>query len=208
MSGTDLYHWEEHSCSQCSAIFSITSFLFHFVLSENNRKVISTGLPEKWRMLAFCCHGNTSLILNCLRILCRDYAKRNAETDTTAARGCETYTCTTQNPELGIFQTGKQMNHKACVEIVKIFLGSFLCVCLSNSSVCWQFWCTKYDYCMSKQVWTGLVFLCFLATPHPIQIPFTAHPRLHSHSPGDTGFPGKATVSSVHGHCDPQTNSL
>ena len=75
-------------------------------------------------MLAFC-NGNTSLVLNYPRILCWDYTTRNTETDTTAARGCETYRCTTENPELGIFQTGKQMNHKARLEIFMIFFPSF-----------------------------------------------------------------------------------
>ena len=43
--------------------------------------------------------------------------KHNTETNTTAARGCETYTCATENPELGMFCTGEQMNHKTCPEI-------------------------------------------------------------------------------------------
>ena len=61
--------------------------------------------------------GNTSLALNCLRIQCRDYTKLNTETNTMAVRGCKTYTCATQTPELGISQAGKQMNRKICLEI-------------------------------------------------------------------------------------------
>ena len=46
----------------------------------------------------------------------------NTKTDTAALRGCKTYTCTTENPELGIFQTGKQTNHKKFLEIFMIIL--------------------------------------------------------------------------------------
>ena len=42
-----------------------------------------------------------SLTLNRLRI------QRNTETNTTAAKSHETYTCATKNPEMGIFQNGK-----------------------------------------------------------------------------------------------------
>ena len=49
----------------------------------------------------------------------------NTETDTTAARGSKTYTYATKTPELGIFQTGKQLNRKTCLE-VEIFIIIFL----------------------------------------------------------------------------------
>ena len=45
--GTDLYLERNTLGSQRFGIFSVTSFPFHFVLSENNRKVISTGLQRK-----------------------------------------------------------------------------------------------------------------------------------------------------------------
>ena len=41
---------------------------------------------------------------------CQDYTKRNTETDTTAVRGRETYTCSTKNSELGIFQAGQNVS--------------------------------------------------------------------------------------------------
>ena len=39
---------------------------------------------------------------------CRDYTKCNTETETTAAKGHQTYAHATEKPELGIFWTGKQ----------------------------------------------------------------------------------------------------
>ena len=98
------------------------SFLFHFVLSENDLKTISIQLPEKWQMLILCIR-NTSLTLNCLRIQCWDYTKRNTETNTTAVRGCDIDTCTMENPELGMFRTGTLMNCKICLAISMIVLN-------------------------------------------------------------------------------------
>ena len=57
---------QEHLFLHCFGIFFISSFLFYF-LSENNLKIVSTWLPEKWQRLILC-SGNTSLTLNCLRI--------------------------------------------------------------------------------------------------------------------------------------------
>ena len=74
-------------------LFSISFYLFSL---KNNLKIISTWLPEKWRTLVFCSE-NTSLALICPRIQCRDYIKRNTESDATAGRGCKTYTCTTED---------------------------------------------------------------------------------------------------------------
>ena len=71
--------WQEHLFSNCLGVFSIISFLFYFVLSENNLKIISTRLPQKWQMLILCSE-NTSLTLNCQGIQCRDYTKHNIET--------------------------------------------------------------------------------------------------------------------------------
>ena len=123
---------------RCYGTFSVRSFLFHFVLSENNLKTISIQIPEKWRMLILCSR-NTSLALNCLRIQCWDYTKCNTETNTTAARGCDTDTCTTENPELGMFRTGTLINCKICLAISMVVLKKN-----KNILVCWKFRCTKY----------------------------------------------------------------
>ena len=39
---------QEHLFPHYFGTFPISSFPFHFVLSENNLKVILTQLPEKW----------------------------------------------------------------------------------------------------------------------------------------------------------------
>ena len=41
--------WQEHLFPHCFGTFIIRSFSFNFVLSENNLKIISTQLPEKWQ---------------------------------------------------------------------------------------------------------------------------------------------------------------
>ena len=66
---------QEHLFPHCFGTFSVSSFPFHFVFNENNLKIISTRLPEKWQMLILCSR-NTNLALNCLRIQCRDYTER------------------------------------------------------------------------------------------------------------------------------------
>jgi len=108
----------------------VFSFLLHFVFSENNLKINSTQLPEN--VNACECSRNTSLALNCLKIQHQDYTKRNTETD---IRCRETYAYATKKPQLGIFWTGKQTNHKMCLEI-------FLCV------FCFVF--KKSYFCMLK----------------------------------------------------------
>jgi len=45
MPGSDLY-LGMNTFPHCFGTFSISSFLFHFVLSENNLKIISAQLPE------------------------------------------------------------------------------------------------------------------------------------------------------------------
>ena len=117
--GLRIVPWQEHLFLHCFGTFSISSVLFYFVLRENNLKIILTVLPEKWHMLVLSSR-NTSLALNGPRIQSRADTKRNTETNTTAARGCRMYTCATENPELGIFRTGKQMNCKTCLEIITI----------------------------------------------------------------------------------------
>ena len=52
---------------------------------------------------------------------CRDYTKRNTDTNTTEVRGHKIYTCATKKTELDIFWYGKQMNHKTCLEIFMIY---------------------------------------------------------------------------------------
>ena len=117
---------QEHLFPHCLGTFSISSFPLHFLLSENNLKIISTWLPEKWQMLVFC-STNTNLALNCRRIQCWDYTKLNTETNTTTVRGHKPYTCDTENAELGIFRTGKQTNRKICPQIfMTIFFSLFL----------------------------------------------------------------------------------
>ena len=44
--GLRFVYRQEHLFPQCFGTFSITSFPFHFVLSENNLKIISAQLPE------------------------------------------------------------------------------------------------------------------------------------------------------------------
>ena len=89
-------------------------------------------------------------MLNCPRIQCQDHTKHNydnTETDTMAARGCKTYTCATQNPELGIFQTGKQQHRKTCLE-VEIFIIIFLYAEHLHIKICPKIirinWCELY----------------------------------------------------------------
>ena len=133
MPGSDLY-LARNACSFTAlALSPISFFLFHFVLSENNLKTISTGLLEKWQTLVPC-STNTSLTLNCLRIQCQDNRKLNKETNTAAARGHKTYTCTIKNPELDIFWTGKQTKRKICLEIFVISWGSWF-VCLKKKNL-------------------------------------------------------------------------
>ena len=75
---------------------------------------------------------------SCLRIQCWDYTKCNTETDDTAARGHKTYTCATENPELGLFQTGKQNESQNTSR--NIYDPFFIFILF----VCWKCWCTKY----------------------------------------------------------------
>ena len=116
IAGSDLY-FNRNTCS-LNALALSPSVLFHFILFSVKKKS-STWPPQKLQTLILC-SGNTSLALNCPKIQCRDYAKHNTETDTTAVRGHKTYTCANENPEPGIFQTGKRMNHKTCPEIFMI----------------------------------------------------------------------------------------
>ena len=61
-----LYQTKLHSSISFRKVKSI-SFPFHFVLSENNLKIISTQLPEKWQMLVLCSR-NTSPKNSVLRL--------------------------------------------------------------------------------------------------------------------------------------------
>ena len=57
---------------------------------------------------------------------CQDYTKRDAETNTMAARGHKTCTKKQTNPEQGIFQTGSQTKHEICQEIFTIIFSLFI----------------------------------------------------------------------------------
>ena len=98
--------WQEHLFPRCFGVFCISSFLSHFVLSENNLKIISTWPPENGERSYFAAEIQLSLALTGPRIQYRDYTKRQLKTDTMAARGCEINTCATENPDLGIFHAG------------------------------------------------------------------------------------------------------
>ena len=63
------------------------------------------------------CSQNTILTSNRPRLLCRDYTKRNTETNPRAARGHKTCICANEHPHLSIFRIGKQTNHKTGLEI-------------------------------------------------------------------------------------------
>ena len=91
------------------------------------------------------CSRNTSLTLNCSRIQCRDYTKRNTETDTTAVRGCKTDTCANKDPDLVILWTGKQPTCRTCLEIPTFALFIFIFI----FSCCWKFRHTKYAHIIS-----------------------------------------------------------
>ena len=122
--GLRFVFWQEHSFPHCFGTFSVSSSLFYFVLSENNQNNFTVA-SEKWWMLVLC-SGNISLALNCLRIQCRDYTKHNTQTEPMAVRGCGTYTCAIENPEMGMFQTGKQTKRKICLEIfMTAFFNNF-----------------------------------------------------------------------------------
>ena len=66
-------------------------------------------------------------VIQAPRIQCQECTKCNTEPKLQQPRGHETYTCATTNPELGIFWTGKQMNHKTCLEILMIVCFLLLC---------------------------------------------------------------------------------
>ena len=82
---------QEHLFPRCFGTFSISSFPFHF-LNENNLKIVSTWLPEKWPRFILC-SGNTSLTLNCLRIQCHNYTKHDTETDTGCKKSQHLHMC-------------------------------------------------------------------------------------------------------------------
>ena len=111
---------QEHLFPHCFGNFSI-SFLFYFVLSENNLKIISTCLPEKWQMLILCSRI-TSLALNCLRTEWY-YTKHNTETNTTAARGHEIHMCH-RKPRAGHILDWKKRKtrRKTCLKLFTIIL--------------------------------------------------------------------------------------
>ena len=112
MPGSDLYL--DRNTFSLTALALSQSVLSHFIR-------MSALFSEKWWMLVLCSR-NTSLVLNCPRIQCRDYMKCNAETNTMAAshKTQNVETCATKNPDLSIFWNGKQRNCKTCLEIFMI----------------------------------------------------------------------------------------
>ena len=76
-----------NTCSLPALALLHQFFPFQFVPSENNFRKAST----KWWTLVLC-NRNTSLTLNCQRIQCWDYIKRNTQTDAMTARGRGTST--------------------------------------------------------------------------------------------------------------------
>ena len=104
-------------------IKKIVVFLVLGVVNCSILKITSTWLAEK--------NGECSDLAvetRAPRIQCRCYTKRNTETDTTAARGRETYAWATENQELDIFWTGKQTNCKTSLEIFMIIFSFFVFV--------------------------------------------------------------------------------
>ena len=77
-----------------------------------------------------CKYSDFAEVIQAPRIQCQDCTKRNTEPKLQQPRGRETYTCATTNPELGIFWTGKQINHKTCLEILMIVCFLLLCFLL------------------------------------------------------------------------------
>ena len=118
MPDSDLY-LDRNTCPLAALALSPSVLSCFILFCENIPHKMSTWLPEKWQTLVLC-NGNTSLTLNCLRIQCPDYTKCSTETGTRADRGHDTYTYATENPKLGLFQTGKQTNCKTCLEIFTI----------------------------------------------------------------------------------------
>ena len=107
---------QEHLFPHCFGTFSISSFPFHFVLSGKKKFNMTSTIIANTHTLQWKYKPHFKLPT----IWCQDYAKHNTATDTTAARGHKTYTCANENPEPGIFQTGKRKNHKTCPEIFMI----------------------------------------------------------------------------------------
>ena len=125
------------------------SFPFQFVLSENNLKIISIQLPEKWGTLILC-SGTTSLALNCSKIQCRDYTKCNAKTDTRSARGHETYTWHWK-PRTGHIPDWQQTNCKICLKNLWLYFGGNFHISVRKILVY-----KIHPNCMSKQVCASL----------------------------------------------------
>ena len=94
-----------------------------FCSQWNNLKIISTCLPENDKCSNFAVEMQASFWIT------QEFIAETTKNATPmAARGFKTDTCATENPELGIFRTGKQRNSKTCPEIfmlVFIFLFSY-----------------------------------------------------------------------------------
>ena len=103
-----------------------------------------------------CKYSDFAEVIQAPRVQCQDCTKRNREPKLQQPRGHETYTCATTNPELGIFWTGKQMNHKTCLEILMIMLLFFVVFLILLIFECWKCRRTKYAQTVWAQVWNIL----------------------------------------------------
>ena len=152
------------------------------------------------------CSENTSLALNCPRIQCWDYTKHKTETDTTAVRGCKTYTWTYSRMEK------QQLN---CITHLEIFLVLFSSyaenVGIQNNPISPNH--------MSKQVWWYLggfpssrllpsICMCTLTRSAGLA---TNWPMAPAHSPDKDAFlhkKQKCSNSTSSGFCcGPATSS-
>lgn len=107
------FYVDRNTCP-LTALALFPSGLFPFIWSS--AKIISTWLPEKRWMLTPCGRG-TCLTLNCPKIQCQDYIKHSTNTNTIAARLMH---APPENSELGILQTGNQINCKTGLEVFMI----------------------------------------------------------------------------------------
>ena len=84
---------------------------------------------------------NTSFALKCTRIQCWDYTKHNTETDTTAVRGHQIYTCATkkERKRAGHILPWKTNDHKTTRNIYNCIFGEIFIFLYSK-----QFKDTKY----------------------------------------------------------------
>ena len=125
--------WVRKEWPMCNRAITVS------LLGENNLKIISTRLPEKWQMLVLC-SGNTSLALNCQKF------------------SAETTQSSIQKPTMWQWEVARLThaplktqdwaysgleNKQTAKYVYKIFMTIFspLLCCIF---VRWKFWRTKY----------------------------------------------------------------